>query len=31
MTPEAALTIVLFTPAKMPVLFGPAVSDPQRH
>ena len=28
MTPEAALTIVLFTPAKMPVLFGPAVSVP---
>ena len=28
MTPEAALTIVLFTPAKMPVLFGPAESVP---
>ena len=28
MTPEAALTIVLFTPAKMPVLDGPAVSVP---
>jgi len=28
MTPEGALTIVLFTPAKMPVLFGPAESVP---
>ena len=28
MTPEAALTIVLFTPAKMPALFGPAESVP---
>ncbi len=28
MTPEAALTIVLFTPEKMPVLFRPAESVP---
>ncbi len=28
MMPEAALTIVLFTPAKIPVLDGPAVSVP---
>ena len=28
MTPEAALTIVLFTPAKMPALDGPPVSVP---
>ena len=28
MTPEAALSIVLFTPAKMPVVDGPALSVP---
>ena len=28
MTPEAWLTMVLFTPAKMPLLFGPAESVP---